>query len=287
MSGLEELPEQPQRGRAFNGLTAREWTMLSRNVWNDVSSPRQRRHLDHGAVFPVKLADRLIRIYSREDDLVLDPFCGIGTTCVAAMLSGRHSVGIELSTEFARVARTWLKELNARTSLHRPKIIADDARKLRKWASPCSIQVTITSPPYANFIARSLGDRKRTHKKSKLVFDNNSRVRIYSSDKRDLGNLDYPMFLKECESILAALLIATKPNGYAAWVVKDHRMTPETPYVALHADLARLAQEKGWLWHDLIVWDQNEQRSLVLLGYPSRFYSNQNCSFIVVLRKPG
>ena len=37
--------------------------------------------------------------------------------------------------------------------------------------------------------------------------------------------------------------------------------------------------------HDLIVWDQNEQRSLVLLGYPSVFYTNQNCSFIVVMRK--
>ena len=81
------------------------------------------------------------------------------------------------------------------------------------------------------------------------------------------------------------LLKVTKNDGYSVWVVKDHRMTPKIPYVSFHSDIAKVAQEAGWLWHDLIVWDQNEQRSLVLLGYPTRFYSNQNCSFLVVLRK--
>jgi len=49
--------------------------------------------------------------------------------------------------------------------------------------------------------------------------------------------------------------------------------------------LANLGEEVGFKLHDLIIWDQNEQRSLVLLGYPSIFYINQNCSFIVIMRK--
>jgi DNA modification methylase len=57
------------------------------------------------------------------------------------------------------------------------------------------------------------------------------------------------------------------------------------PYVPMHSDLGYVAREVGWKWHDLIVWDQNEQRRLVLLGYPTKFYSNPNCSFILVLRK--
>jgi DNA modification methylase len=69
--------------------------------------------------------------------------------------------------------------------------------------------------------------------------------------------------------------------------VKDYRLPPGQPYVSMHSDIAKMAEEAGWLWHDLIVWDQNEQRSLVLLGYPTRFYTNQNCSFIVVLRRNG
>jgi DNA modification methylase len=280
--------ESYQRSKTFNGLTAREWTLASRNVWNDVSSPRNDRHLQHGAVFPVKLADRLIRMYSRAGDLVVDPFVGIGSTCVAAMRAGRRACGIELSGEFADVADNWLRDECKEHAVQRalkPRIARGDALELipRRFRGA---QLTVTSPPYANFISRSVEDRKRTHKTSKLKLENNSRVRVYSNDPRDLGNLDYLPFLRACRKVLRDLLAVTRPGGYACWVVKDYRLPPEHPYIPMHSDLARLAQRIGWKWHDLVVWDQNEQRSLVLLGYPSRFYTNQNCSFIVVLRKP-
>ena len=70
--------------KSFNGLTPREWTILSKNVWDDVSSPRNKRHLEHGAVYPIKLAERLITMYSGKGDLIFDPFNGIGSTIVAA-----------------------------------------------------------------------------------------------------------------------------------------------------------------------------------------------------------
>lgn len=276
-----------QRERTFNGLTAREWTLLSRNVWNDVSSPRQARHLAHGAVFPVKLAERLIRIYSKRGNLILDPFVGVGSTCVAAMQLERRSVGIELNPQFHGVAQQWVDEQDPQAEHEwRPTLINGDARDVQQWIAPESVQATITSPPYADFIARSVRDRQKTHKKSKLVLENNSRAKVYSSDARDFGNLPYEQFLDQCKELLTSLLAVTTHGGYAIWIVKDYRLPPDAPYVPLHSDLATAAQSVGWKWHDLIVWDQNEQRSLVLLGYPSRFYSNQNCSFIVVLRKP-
>jgi DNA modification methylase len=277
-----------QRAKTFNGLTAREWTLLSRNVWNDVSSPRQDRHLKHGAVFPVKLADRLIRIYSKEDDHVVDPFLGIGSTCVAALRANRRSSGIEISDEFSGLAEGWLQEECTQNKVRgrlKPHLYRGDALELILTCLS-DVQLTVTSPPYANFINRSVEDRRKTHKTSKIKLENNSRVRVYSNDPRDLGNLDYLSFLRACRRVLQDLLRVTKPGGYACWIVKDYRLPPEHPYIAMHSDLARLAQRTGWKWHDLIVWDQNEQRSLVLLGYPSRFYTNQNCSFIVVLRKP-
>ena len=79
----------------------------------------------------------------------------------------------------------------------------------------------------------------------------------------------------------------TKPGGYNVWVVKDHRDTKNLqPYIDVHSDMAKCGQDAGFLYHDLIIWDQNEQRRLVLLGYPSVFYTNQNHSYLVVLRKP-
>lgn len=93
--GRDELANAGAK-TGFNGLTASEWAALSKNVWNDLSSPRNKYQLEHGATFPLKLADRLIKMYSREGDYVLDPFAGIGTTLVAAQSLGRNAFGTEL-----------------------------------------------------------------------------------------------------------------------------------------------------------------------------------------------
>jgi len=286
-----EVSVEPSRLRkvlkAFNGLTPREWTQLSRNVWDDVSSPRNKRHLEHGAVYPVKLAERAISMYSGEGDLVFDPFNGIGSTIVAAARLKRRGLGIELNPRFVELTNEWLiEEENLFSSKDKlASVVHDDCRNMLQHIEPNSVQLTVTSPPYANFIQRSVKDRATTHKTSLIVKDNNSRVKAYSDHVDDFGNLDYDKFLEDCHELLKSLLIVTKPNGYAVWVVKDYRLPPKRPYISMHSDLAQVAQKAGWLWHDLIIWNQNEQRRLVLLGYPSRFYTNQNCSFLVVLRK--
>jgi DNA modification methylase len=289
---VETQPEMKPRKQKppFNGLSPQAWTQLSRNVWSDLSSPRQKRHLEHGAVFPLKLADRLVTMYSGPGDLVFEPFAGIGTTLIAASAQGRRSIGIELNPRFIELANEWIHEVQPSlldTEIFEPLIHNDDCRNLCSYLEPDSVQVTITSPPYADFIHRSVEDRKKTHKKSRIVHDNNSRVKAYSDDKRDFGNMSYSDFLEDSRELFASLLSVTKPDGYAIWVVKDYRLPPDQPYVSMHSDIARVAQEAGWLWHDLIVWDQNDQRRLVLLGYPTRFYTNQNCSFLVVLRRRG
>lgn len=72
---LEEK-EKEQRQKTFNGMTAREWTINSRSVWNDLSSVRKRKHLNHGATYPEKLCDRVISMYSKEKTLYLTRFLG-------------------------------------------------------------------------------------------------------------------------------------------------------------------------------------------------------------------
>jgi len=285
VSATVETPKKRNVKRAFNGLSPQQWTQLSRNVWNDVSSPRGKRQLAHGAVFPLKLAERMITLYSDVGDLIVDPFAGIGTTNVAALRLGRPSIGMELNPLFAGEAISWLAEEGNLLSYAECKIVNDDCRKISEYVEQDSVQLSFTSPPYADFIQRSIADRKKTHKKSRIVLDNNSRVQQYSQSVSDFGNLNYESFLGNVKDLFRSLLGLTKIGGYSAWVVKDYRLPPERPYVSMHSDIAQMAVEAGWLWHDLIIWDQNEQRRLVLLGFPSRFYTNQNCSFIVVLRR--
>ncbi len=59
----------------------------------------------HSAAFPIALPTWFIRLFTREGDLVLDPFAGSGTTCEAAYALGRRSVGIEIKREYATLAR--------------------------------------------------------------------------------------------------------------------------------------------------------------------------------------
>lgn len=57
---------------------------------------------------PIRLMAYLVTLGSREGDLVLDPFCGSGTTCIAAKILGRRYVGVELNADYCRIARARL-----------------------------------------------------------------------------------------------------------------------------------------------------------------------------------
>jgi len=72
---------------------------------------------NHPAPFPLELATRLVKMFSFVDDTVLDPFCGTGTTIVAALKTGRNSIGIELDKEYCRSAARFLKAETANLNI--------------------------------------------------------------------------------------------------------------------------------------------------------------------------
>lgn len=59
---------------------------------------------NHSAAFPVELPSWFIKLFTKEGDLVLDPFLGSGTTSVAAALLNRNSIGIEILPEYCEIA---------------------------------------------------------------------------------------------------------------------------------------------------------------------------------------
>lgn len=60
---------------------------------------------NHSAAFPEALPEWFIKLFTKEGDIVLDPFLGSGTTSRVAKRLGRHSIGIELSEEYYQVAK--------------------------------------------------------------------------------------------------------------------------------------------------------------------------------------
>lgn len=76
-------------------------------IWTDVNGESTK---NHPAPFPLKLAERLIRMYSFVGDIVVDPFMGTGTTNLAALKWGRNSIGIEVDEQYYKKAKYRLDE---------------------------------------------------------------------------------------------------------------------------------------------------------------------------------
>ena len=68
----------------------------------------------HPAPYPLELATRLVKMFSFYGDTILDPFCGSGTTMLAAMNNGRNSIGVEVEEKYCQDIR---KRLNANAGL--------------------------------------------------------------------------------------------------------------------------------------------------------------------------
>lgn len=82
-----------------------EWT---KSVWTFPAVSA--RKVGHPAPFPEDLPHRLIQLYTFAGDVVLDPFAGSGTTCLAAMADGRNYVGYEISEEYILLANERIRE---------------------------------------------------------------------------------------------------------------------------------------------------------------------------------
>lgn len=75
------------------------------DIWNDINnlSTQSKERVGYPTQKPVALLDRIIRASSIEGDIVLDPFCGCATACVAADRLDRQWVGIDLSPLAAKL----------------------------------------------------------------------------------------------------------------------------------------------------------------------------------------
>lgn len=65
----------------------------------------------HSAIFPIELPSWFIRLFSKDKDIILDPFMGSGTTAVAALLHNRKYLGVEMLPEYVKEANKNLKEV--------------------------------------------------------------------------------------------------------------------------------------------------------------------------------
>ena len=69
------------------------------------------KRIGHPAPFPEELPNRLIKLFSFTNDIVIDPFMGSGTTAIAAIKNNRNFVGYEINKEYINLANNRILNL--------------------------------------------------------------------------------------------------------------------------------------------------------------------------------
>jgi DNA modification methylase len=302
---LSQIDDQNKNNNEFDGSTEEEkdtqrlndldgatWLQWSKSIWR-FKKPVVENY-GHPAIFPEFVAERLIKIFTREQNLVLDPMAGVGTTLFVAKTLHRNAIGIELSPKYCEIVKSRLKqqvfpkhlteELIQKAPVRSPireentnfhKIICDDARNLLAHVSRNTIDFCLTSPPY--WIGLHGVNGKYTGQTQK-------EWKVYSDSEKDYGNIqDYQKFVDELKSLFSNVFEVLREGKYCVVIIQDSRRGSEV--YPLHMDFCCAMKSIGYSYQDSIIWEHPTYTTRPL-GYPTTFVISRVHDFIMVFRKP-
>jgi DNA modification methylase len=260
-----------------NELDGATWTRYSISVWSDIKKTPEEIALRHPAIFPIALVQRLLQSFTTsEDQVVLDPFSGSGSTLVGAMLERKQGIGFEIVESYVELARKRIgnRFLPLDNHFHPlPVIHRVDARKLLEAVNSQSVDFCLTSPPCWNILSQ-----KRTA--------DSKQVRDYGDEQQDLAKISgYWAFIDELGVVFDQVFEALKPGKYCVVDVMDLRK--KDGFYPFHSDLANRMKSAGFILDDVIIWDRRrDYNNLRPLGYPSVFRVNKVHEYLVIFKKP-
>jgi DNA modification methylase len=247
-------------------LTKDEWKEFTKSVWQIANVS----HEDHPAVFPQEIPHRLIKLFSIVGETILDPFCGTGTTGVAALNLKRHFIGADSSAAYVKIANRGLSSILSETQFSVSRI---DARRLSNIPDG-SIDLIITSPPYWN----------------KADYEHNS---------FNLGCLDkYNKFLAGMRDAFREMYRVMRDGRRVCIVTANVNQYSEHGLLTfpIASDYVKLMQEVGFYIVNEIVWSKDKTggkwgsfgRQRPIFGsypYPPHFYFKNIHEYIIIARK--
>jgi DNA modification methylase len=294
----------PHPRNTLNELTGEEWLYFTKSVWT-TAYPSELGHAlrrQHGANKPPRLMARLIEFFTKRDELVLDPFAGVGGTLLGAAIArpARRALGIELSPRWAEVYRQVVAASHEERGGRGPELIdlgpndpggprsfdpsgcelvVGDALEVLPTLAPDSVDFVATDPPYNVQLPMTMSGGALAESFSNRRTD----YAMVTDDPADLANAaDYPAFLDRMTEVLAELARVVKAGRYAVLIVRDAYQ--EGRYLFTGADLAARAATVGLVPKGDLIWYQAGTR-LRPYGYPTGFVPNIAHQHLLVLRR--
>ncbi len=225
------------------------------SVW-DIGKTKDEKRLGAPIVTPLELINRLIIMYSKVGDAVLDPFMGTGSTMVSAYMLIRKGIGFEIYKPLIDLAVKRLNEVEEmrgpqplslpdaltlemdalrREVDHEPVLVMDDARNMDKYIAEESVELVLTAPPPFIF---GLGGARNL-------------------DPRDIGGInDYATYLEELVKILALARRSLKKGGFMIIIIGDVNAGPTI--FPLHVDLINTLKKLNLETRDIFIWDKRK-----------------------------
>ncbi|TAG06930.1 MAG: site-specific DNA-methyltransferase [Cytophagia bacterium] len=99
-------------GTKKNNITKEEFMAWTNGLWTFNGESKKR--IGHPAPFPRELPKRAIKLFSFEEDIIFDPFCGSGTTLIESEINNRIGIGLDIDANYCELAKNRvLKEIGS------------------------------------------------------------------------------------------------------------------------------------------------------------------------------
>lgn len=290
-------------GNTLNELTGEEWLYFTKSLWT-TAYPSELGHAArkaHGANKPPRLMARLIEYFTKGDELVLDPFAGVGGTLLGAAICRRprRAIGFELEPRWVAVYEGVVRDALAERDGLGPvltdlgandpggprsfdpsgcRIELGDATRLIDGLADGSVDFIATDPPYNPQLKITMAGGKlaETHANRRTDYA------MITADPADLANAaSYEEFLERMGALFVSLRRVLKDKRYAVVIVRDAYQDGQYRFTG--SDLAARAAAAGLVPKGDLIWYQAGTR-LRPYGYPKGFVPNIVHQHILVFR---
>ncbi|HLX55617.1 MAG TPA: DNA methyltransferase [Ktedonobacteraceae bacterium] len=274
-----DTDELPHLQNKLNDLPGGQWLYFTKSLLT-TAYPAQYGHelrRKHGANKPPQLMKTLIEYFTKHDELVLDPFAGVGGTLIGATIARqpRRAVGIEINREWIDIYNLVVKQ----NKLHTQQLILGDCVAVMKGMAEQTFDFIATDPPYNIHFEQTMSNDRYAQEFANRRTDYNMR----SDEERDIANLaSYDEYLAAMKVVFEECYRLLKSDKYMVFIVRDAYQNGE--YIMTHADLTKTARDCGFKNKGDIIWYQAGTR-LRPYGYPYAFVPNIVHQHIVVLHK--
>ena len=256
----------------LNDLDPKTWLKFQKSWFIHNPPPRRKDVIRHPAKFPESMAQEFIEFFTKRGQVVFDPMVGTGSTLVAALRAGRHSIGIELNETYVELAKQIVAEeqesLADSANRLNCQVIQGNAVNIPDLVSEHQLppfDYVLTSPPYWNML-HAKGAQSQNNRRTKPELDV-----LYSDDPEDLGNIhDYDEFLSQLVKIYSALKPYIRTRAYLTIIVKNIKKGGKIYPLAW--DLTR-ELERTYTLKDERIWCQDDIR-LAPYGLGNAWVSN-------------